>query len=110
MTRQSAGLSMAGVLLCWSAAFRVFSVLVAGIHVSTFVLLVCGIAAFGIARSFLRGAIHWTRPAIPLVIAGTGFVYLLVWMNADVPSWWLVPIIWLDLATAALLVWHLLRR
>lgn len=101
---------MAGVLLCWSAAFHVFSVLVAGIHVSTLVLLLCGMAAFGIARSFLRGAIYWARPAIPLVIAGAGFAYLMVRMNVAVPSWWLVPIIWLDIATAALLIWHFMRR
>ena len=110
MTRGSASLSMAGILLCWSAAFHVFSVLVAGVHFSTVLLLLFGIAYFGIARSFLKGSTYWTKFAFPVMVAGAGGAYLMTRMNLAVPSWWLVPIVWLETAVAVLLLVHFARR
>lgn len=110
MTRHSASLSFAGILLCWSAAFLVFSVLVAGLHASSLMLLAIGVAFFGVARSFLRGSTYWTRFAFPTMLLGAGIAYLMARMHLAVPSWWLLPIIWLQIAVAVSLLVHLLRR
>lgn len=110
MTRHSASLSMAGILLCWSSAFLVFSVLVAGLHVSTVILLLIGTAFFGIARSFLRGSVYWARFAFPTLLASAGIAYLMARIDLAVPSWWLFPIIWLHIAVAVLLLVNFARR
>lgn len=110
MTRHSASLSLAGILLCWSSAFLVFSVLIAGLHVSSALLLLVGIAFFGIARSFLRGSVYWARFAFRTLIASAGIAYLMARMNLAVPSWWLFPISLLHIAVAVLLLVHFARR
>ena len=84
MTRHSASLSFAGILLCWSAAFLVFSVLVAGLHASSLMLLAIGVAFFGVARSFLRGSTYWTRFAFPTMLLGAGIAYLMARMHLAV--------------------------
>lgn len=110
MTRHSASLSLAGILLCWCAAFLMFSVLIAGLHVSSLLLLAVSTVYFGVARSFLRRSTYWTRFAVPTLIVGAGIAFLMARMNLAVPSWWLLPVIWLQIAVVVLLLVHFARR
>lgn len=110
MAIESRSLALAGIFICISAAFHVFSVLVAGFYPSAVILIVFGVSYFALGSGFLAGSDHWAKATVPVMLFGMAGAYAMALMHLAVPNWWLMMIIWADGAVALFLGIYLLRR
>lgn len=109
MVHRSFLLNLSGVLIFVSAALHVFSVIIGGLHLLPIFLVPFGIFYLYWGITFLEGSAGNVMLALCVMFGGALGAYLLTFVHWSVPEWWLMLIVWTDIAVAATLFVYLIR-